>query len=80
MILDSSVERARVCGFRVGWQGATTRGVVSRKEEQRSQAARKLCNRARSGVTQLVSAIGGANARIQVASQGLRSGRLRSLG
>ncbi|MDP2787299.1 MAG: hypothetical protein Q8O79_04410, partial [Pseudomonadota bacterium] len=68
MILETSVERARVCGFRVGWQGATTRGVVSRKEEQRSQTARKPCNRARSGITRSVSAIGGANASIHAAS------------
>ncbi|MDP2831734.1 MAG: hypothetical protein Q8Q28_00230, partial [Pseudomonadota bacterium] len=53
---------------------------VSRKEKQRSQTARKPRNRARSGVTQLVSAIGGANASIHAASQGLRSGQLRFLG
>jgi hypothetical protein len=80
MILETSVGRARVCGFRVDWQGETTRGVVSRKEEQRSQAARKPCNRARSGVTQSVSVIEGANASIQAVSQGLRSGQLRFLG
>jgi len=75
--LDSSVERARVCGFRVGWQGATTQRAGARKEEQRSQAARKPCNRARSGVTQMVTAIGGANASSHAVSQGLRSGQLR---
>ncbi|MDP1903118.1 MAG: hypothetical protein Q8M09_02540, partial [Pseudomonadota bacterium] len=47
--LETSVERARVCGFRAGWQGATTQRAGARKEEQRSQPARKPCNRARSG-------------------------------
>jgi broad specificity phosphatase PhoE len=49
--LETAVERARVCGFRVGWQGATTQRAGARKEEQRRQTARKPCNRARSGVT-----------------------------
>ena len=57
MILDSSVGRARVCGFRVGWQGATRRMVAPCNEEQRSQAARKPCNRVRSGLSRWVNAI-----------------------
>ena len=40
IILDSSVERARVCGFRVVWQGALScqcaQRAGARKEEQRS--------------------------------------------
>jgi hypothetical protein len=58
IILETAVERARVCGFRVGWQGATTQRAGARKEEQPvrdkaadCQTARKPCNRARSGVT-----------------------------
>jgi hypothetical protein len=69
-----------VCGFRVGWQGETTQRAGARKAEQRGQAARKPCNRARSGVTQWVSAIGAANVSIHAASQGIRSGQLRFLG
>jgi PAS domain S-box-containing protein len=80
IILETSVERARVCGFRVGWQGETTQRAGARKAEQRGQAARKPCNRARSGVTQWVSAIGATNVSIHAASQGIRSGQLRFLG
>jgi len=35
--------------------------VTPRNDEQRVQAARQACNRARSGRTQLVSVIEGAN-------------------
>ncbi|MDP2787106.1 MAG: hypothetical protein Q8O79_03400, partial [Pseudomonadota bacterium] len=68
MNLETSVERGRVCGFRVGWKGATTRGVVSRKEEQRGQTARKACNRPRSGLTQMVNVIEGSERRVHAVS------------
>jgi hypothetical protein len=80
MNLDTSVGRARVCGFRVGWQGATTQRAGARKEEQRGQTARKPCNRARSGATHWVKANEGAYARTHWAYQGLVSGQLRFLG
>jgi hypothetical protein len=80
MILDSSVGRARVCGCRAGWQGATTRMAAPCKEEQRSQTARQPCNRVRSGITQMVNTIGGTNASIHVTFQGPKSGQLRNLG
>jgi len=78
--LESSVGRAQVCGFRAAWQGATTRRGWPRKEEQRRQAARKPCNRVRSGATQWVSVPGGANASTHAASRGPRSGQLSFLG
>jgi hypothetical protein len=80
MILDSSVERARVWACRAGWQGATTRVVFPRKEEQRGQTARQARNRARSGLTQMVSVIEGFNARVHEASRKLRSGQRRNQG
>ena len=55
--LITSVERARVCGFRVGWQGATRRMAAPCNEEQRGQEARKRCNRVRSGFTFPVNVI-----------------------
>ena len=80
MILESSVEHARVCVWRDFWQGATTRMVAPCKEEQRSQTARQACNRVRSGFTQRASLIEGANLSVYGASQGKISGQLRIQG
>jgi len=77
IILETSVGRARVCGFRGGWQGATMPQAGACKEEQRRQAARKTCNRVRSGPTRWVRPLGGANASAHAALQGPRSGQLR---
>lgn len=51
--------------------------VAPCNDEQRSQASRQARNRARSGLTQLVNVIEGADACIHAASQRLRSGQLR---
>jgi len=80
MILDSSVERALVRACRTGWQGATMRVVVPRKEEQRGQTVRQARNRARSGLTQRVSVIEGTHACVHEASRSLRSGQQRNQG
>jgi len=48
--------------------------VAPCNDEQRSQASRQARNRARSGLTQLVNVIEGADACIHAASQRLRSG------
>lgn len=80
MILDSSVERARVRVCQIGWQGATRRGAAPRNEEQHRQAAWQARNRARSGLTHAVSAIEGANVNIQAASRGKMSGQLGNQG
>ncbi len=80
MILDSSVERARVRAYRAGWQGATTRVVVPRKEEQRGQTARQARNRASSGPTQMVRVIEGTHACVHGAFRRLRSDQQRSQG
>ncbi|MDQ3260336.1 MAG: hypothetical protein M3Q00_06040, partial [Pseudomonadota bacterium] len=48
-ILETAVERIRVCDCWVGWLGATTRQGIPGKEEQRRQTARQSCNRMRSG-------------------------------
>jgi hypothetical protein len=80
MILDSSVERTRVRACRDGWQGASTRVVVPRKEEQRGQTARQARNRARSGIAQMVRVIEGSNACVHETSRRLRSGQQRNQG
>ncbi len=80
MILDSSVERARVRACRAGWQGARRRMVTPCNDEQRGQTARQARNRARSGLTQMVSVIEGTNARVHEASRRLRSGQRRNQG
>jgi hypothetical protein len=80
MILDSSVERALVRVCRAGWQGATTRVVVPRKEEQRGQTDRQARNQARSGLTQMVSVIEGSHTCVHETSRGLRSGQQRNQG
>ena len=117
MNLESSVEHARVCVWRVVWQGrgvvalervrirptpsgcATTRMVAPCKEKQRSrwwlcrltnpacpmwvqrsQAARLPCNRVRSGFTQRVSVVEGANLNVHGASRRKMSGQLRNQG
>jgi hypothetical protein len=78
--LDSSVGRVRVWVCRVVWQGAMTRVAAPRKEEQRGQTARQARNRARSGLTQLVSVIEGTNACVHEAFRWLRSGQQRNQG
>ena len=69
---------------RVGWQGAlscqSARMAAPCKEKQRGQAARQARNRVRSGLTQPVSLIEGANLNIQKASRGRISGQLRNQG
>ena len=80
MNLETSVGRARVCGFWVVWQGATTRRGGPHKEEQHRQAARNPCNRVRSGPTQWVSGPEGTDASTLAASRGPRSDQLRFLG
>jgi hypothetical protein len=80
MILDSSVERARVCGWRVVWQGATTRMAAPCKEAQRGQTTRQSCNRARSGLTLRVRFTEGCKASVHEAFQWLMSGQLRNQG
>ena len=57
--LDSSVERARVCGFQVGRQGAKRRMATSCNDEQHSQTIWKPYNRVRSDFTHLVSKANG---------------------
>jgi hypothetical protein len=49
-------------------------------EEQRGQAARKPCNRVRSGVTRMVNVIGGIKLNIHAAFVDVMSGQLRFLG
>ena len=78
--LESPVEHARVCVWRVVWQGATTRMVDPCKEKQRSQAARQACNRVRSGFTQRMSVIEGANLNVHETSRGNMSGQLGNQG
>jgi len=80
MILDSSVGRARVCGFRVGWQGATRRRISPCNEEQRSQAIRKLCNRMRSDLSRWLNAMEAEIFCIHQAFQGAGSDQLRNQG
>ena len=80
MNLDSSVERARVCGWRAGWQGATTLMAAPCKEAQRRQTARQACNRVRSGLTQVVRAVEGGAASIHGAFEIVMSGQLRNQG
>ena len=85
VILESSVEHARVCVWRVVWQG---RGVVAlervriRRTPRGYNAARRRlpCNRACSGLTQRVSAIEGTNLNIHGTSRGNMSGQLRNQG
>ena len=50
------------------------------KEEQHRQAARRTCNRARSGLTHPVSEIGGINICVHAAFQSQYSVQLRFLG
>jgi len=75
-ILETAVERARVCGWQAGWQGATTRMAAPCKEAQRSQAACQPHTRARSGLTRSVTVIEGANLSTRAVSRGLTSGQL----
>jgi len=56
------------------------RGVVSRKKEQRRQAARQPCNRVRSDFTQVVKSIEGGTVRIHKAFLLHLSGQLPFLG
>jgi hypothetical protein len=49
--LETAVGRVRECGSRAVRQGATTRRAAPCQEEQRRQAAREPCSRARSGLT-----------------------------
>jgi len=69
-----------VWGCWVGWQDETTQRAVARKKEQRRQTAQQPCNRARSGLTQVVSMTKGTNLNIHAASRELRSGQLPFLG
>ncbi len=55
IILKSSVEHVRVCGFWVAWRGAPRRMAVPCNEEQRGRVIQKSCNWARSSVTHWVS-------------------------
>ena len=80
MILETAVGRARVCGWRVDWQGATRRMAAPCNEEQRSQAARQPCNRVRSGLTRQVKLVEAANAYAHETFQAQSSGQLRFLG
>ena len=80
MILGTSVGRARVCGFSVGWQGATTPRGQPRKEEQRLQAALKPCNRVRSALTQMAKAIEGCKACIYELLREIKRGQPRFSG
>ena len=80
MNLESSVEHARVSVWRVVRQGATTRMVAPCKEKQRSQTARQMCNRVRSGFTQKVGMIEGENANVHETSRGEMSAQLRTQG
>ena len=85
MNLESSVEHARVCVWRVVWQG---RGVVAlervriRRTPRGYNAARRRlpCNRACSELTQRVSAIEGTNLNTHGTSRGNMSGQLRNQG
>ena len=80
IILETSVGRARVCGWRVVWQGATTRRAAPCKEEQHSQAGRQSCNRVRSDLTQPVKLIEGTKSNVHNKLVESTSGQLRFLG
>lgn len=63
-----------MCGFVADWQGATTRQAGPAKEDQRgfaATAATKPCNRARSGLAQMVSMIEGNKVSLHATSRGL---------
>ena len=77
MILETSVGRTRVNGFRVVWQGAMRRMAIPCNEEQRGQATRKPCNRVRSSLTLGVTGNKDGTINIHTAFIDMLSGQLR---
>ena len=80
MILDSSVERARVGRWRRVWVGATTRNATAFEEEQHPQTRRQQLNRVRSALTKEVISIEATNINVHNGLVKITSGQLRNLG
>ena len=80
IILDSSVERARVGCWRRVWVGATTLNATAFEEEQHPQTSRQQLNRVRSALTQEVISIEVTNVNFHNGIVKITSGLLRNLG
>ena len=80
MILDSSVERARVGYWRRIRVGVTTLQATACKEEQHPQTCRQQPNRVRSAITQRVNSIEVTNINFHNGLVKIISGQLRNLG
>jgi hypothetical protein len=80
MILETSVERARVGRHGVGWQGTTRQQAPACNEEKRRQRAPGRLNRVCSALTHLVNLFVAKEVKNQAAFQRETSGQLPFLG